>query len=520
MLRQGPVLGSRDAAGVSPPILPLNKVFSEIGEYCSTSGVLHTGTKSPQTNNNENGMKFLNFVLKKHRRLTSALRGTVAALAVTLILMPNSWAASRERVLHTFNIATAGFPVSGLAMDANENLYGTTRLGGVGGCSEGCGVVFKLTRNNKGGATYSVLHTFAGAFSDGGNPFGAPIVDSAGNVYGTTTNGGKGDCGVVYRLSPTAGGEYKETILHSFNRFTKRNDDGCGPESSLVSDAAGNLYGTTNKGGGGGVNGTFCDNGCGSVFKLAPNGDGTYIESVIHSFPGTKGNRDGQNPVGGVILDSAGNLWGSTPAGGNGNGTVFELTPNSDGTYTESTLFMFTGASTGFDPNTDLVIDQAGNIYGTAVNGGLGKGVVFKVTPQAGGGVKESVIHAFALCNATICPDGLFPSNGLTIDANGTLYGPLDPAGGASNHCSTRTPALGCGIVYKLTPNAKGKFAETILYRFRGFADGATPEDGRLVIDASGNIFGTTAEGGNSTACPSGPFGTPGGCGVVFEVTP
>ena len=470
-------------------------------------------------------MNCKDFVLKKHRSLTSklswALRGTVAALAVTLILMPNSWAANRERVLHTFNLATAGDPVSGLATDANGNLYGTTRLGGPGSCSEGCGVVFKLTKNSKGGVTYSVIHTFAGAFSDGGNPFGAPIVDSAGNVYGTTPNGGHAGCGVVYRLSPTTGGEYKETILHSFNKFNKRNDDGCNPESYLVSDAAGNLYGTTNTGGGGGVNGTFCDNGCGSVFRLAPNGDGTYAESVIHSFPGTKGNTDGRNPVGGMVFDSAGNLWGSTQGGGSvGDGTVFELTANSDGTYTESTLYSFTGASTGFFPNTDLVIDKAGNLYGTAVNGGKGHGVVFKVTPKPGGGVKESIIHAFALCNDTVCPDGIFPFNGLTIDANGTLYGTVDLGGGASNQCSTGTPALGCGIVYKLTPNAQGKFTETILYRFQGFADGATPGDDRLVIDADGNIFGSTAEGGNSTACPSDGFGTPGGCGVVFEVTP
>jgi uncharacterized repeat protein (TIGR03803 family) len=470
-------------------------------------------------------MNFKDFVLRKRRSLTSALswalRGTVVAVAVTLILMPNSWAASSERVLHTFDIATAGFPVSGLAMDANGNLFGTTLRGGRGTCGEGCGVVFKLTKNSKGGATYRVIHSFVGAFSDGGNPFGAPIVDSAGNVYGTTTIGGKGDCGIVYRLSPTAGGEYKETILHSFNKFNKRNEDGCNPESYLVSDAAGNLYGTTNTGGGGGVNGTFCDNGCGSVFKLAPNGDGTYTETVIHSFPGTKGNTDGRNPVGGMVFDSAGNLWGSTQAGGNGNGTVFELTPNSDGTYTESTLFRFTGVSTGFDPNTDLVIDKAGNLYGTATNGGLnnGNGVVFKVTPQPGGGVKESIIHTFPRCNATVCPDGVSPFNGLTIDANGTLYGTVDLGGGASDQCGA-PPAFGCGIVYKLTPNAQGKFTETILYRFQGFADGAKPEDDRLVIDASGNIFGTATEGGNTTACHSNGEFDPGGCGVVFEVTP
>ena len=233
-------------------------------------------------------MNFKDFVLKKHRGLKSALswvlRGTVAALAVTLILIPNSWAASGETVLHTFDIATAADPVTGLTMDASGNLYGTARLGGPGACGAGCGVVFKLTKTGKGGFTYSILHTFAGPLSDGGNPFGAPLLDSAGNIYGTTADGGEAGCGVVYRLSPMAG-EYQETILHSFNKFVHRNKDGCNPGSYLIFDAAGNLYGTTNKGGGGGVNGTFCDNGCGTVFKLTPEKHGKYKESVIHSFP-------------------------------------------------------------------------------------------------------------------------------------------------------------------------------------------------------------------------------------------
>src|ERR1700722_15143339 len=200
-------------------------------------------------------MNFKDFVVKKRRRLTSVLswvlRGTVAALAVTLILMSNSWASS-ETVLHTFDIATAADPVTGLATDADGNLYGTTRLGGPGACGAGCGVVFKLTKTGKDGFTYSILHTFAGPLSDGGNPFGAPILDSAGNVYGTTADGGEAGCGVVYRLSPMAG-EYQETILHSFNKFVPRNKDGCNPGSYLIFDAAGNLYGTTNKGGGGRV---------------------------------------------------------------------------------------------------------------------------------------------------------------------------------------------------------------------------------------------------------------------------
>ena len=481
--------------------------------------------KNPKINQKENGMNFKDFVLKKHRGVKSALslalRGTVAALAVTLILIPNSWAASGETVLHTFDIATAADPVTGLTMDASGNLYGTARLGGPGACGAGCGVVFKLTKTGKGGFTYSILHTFAGPLSDGGNPFGAPLLDSAGNIYGTTADGGEAGCGVVYRLSPMAG-EYQETILHSFNKFVHRNKDGCNPGSYLIFDAAGNLYGTTNKGGGGGVNGTFCDNGCGTVFKLTPEKHGKYKESVIHSFPGTKGNTDGRNPVGGLVFDSAGNLWGSTSVGGvGGAGTVFELTPNPDGTYAESTLYSFTGASTGFFPNTNLVIDQAGNLYGTTVNGGLnnGDGVVFKVTPQPGGGVEESIIHTF-FCNDVACNDGVSPFNGLTIDANGTLYGTVDLGGGASGQCGGGTPDLGCGIVYTLTPNPQGEFTETILYRFQGFADGAEPMGDHVVVDASGNIFGTTSEGGNSTACPGVLGVSPGGCGVVFEVTP
>jgi hypothetical protein len=133
--------------------------------------------------------------------------------------------------------------------------------------------------------------------------------------------------------------------------------------------------------------------------------------------------------------------------------------------------------------------------------------------------VEESIIHTF-FCNAMVCNDGVTPFNGLTIDANGTLYGAVDLGGGASGQCGGGAPDLGCGIVYTLTPNPQGEFTETILYRFQGFADGAEPMGDHLVVDASGNIFGTTAEGGDSTACPSDGPGTPGGCGVVFEVTP
>lgn len=458
---------------------------------------------------------------------------SVAALIITF--KQTGWAAGTEVVLHKFSIPTpfsgAGFPFSGLAMDTKGNLYGTTNLGGPGTCGSGCGAVFKLTKGSNDDFTYSVIHTFAGSLTDGGNPSGAPILDSAGNVYGTAATGGEAGCGVVYKLSPNASGRYDEIVLHSFNSHPL-DDDGCNPESFLVFDKAGNLYGTTNKGGGGGINGTFCLNGCGSVFKLAPNGDGTFTESVIHSFPGTPGNTDGQNPVGGLVLDNSGNLWGTTFVGGNtgpsclavgpppGCGVVFELSPTMGGDWKETALFRFSNNSTGFNPSDGLVIDHAGNLYGLTENGGLGNGAVFKLTPEAAGGFKETLIHQFALCGATACPDGVHPSNGLTIDANGNLFGTVDFGGGASFDCSAGSGvALGCGVVFKFTPNANGTFTESILYRFRGSSDGGQPSDDRLVIDANGNIFGTTANGGN---VPPGSFSCPGtqGCGVVFEVKP
>jgi uncharacterized repeat protein (TIGR03803 family) len=397
---------------------------------------------------------------------SAVLAAMVTAIAAT------SWAASSETVLHTFSEFNTGIgPQSGLAIDAAGNLYGTTYQS-TSGCVPSCGNVFKLTKAIDGSFSFSVLHNFKGQPSDGAAPTGAPVLDSAGNLYGTTTNGGNG-CGVVYKLAPTGTGTYTETILHSFNHVPT-NNDGCAPYSTLTFDGAGNLYGTTNTGGGGGVGGTFCFNGCGTVFQLARSQDGTWKESVIHSFPGTSGSTDGQNPRGGVVFDSSGNLWGATQTGGNlpacfpfqdptGCGTVFELTPNSNGAWTESTLFAFSGESTGFNPWDGLIIDSADNLYGMTTNGGAGNGTVFKVTPQAGGGVTESIIHSFALCGPNRCPDGVHPFNGLTIDASGNLYGAVDMGGGAGSP-GVDTFVSGSGIVFKLTPNPDGSWNENILY--------------------------------------------------------
>ena len=447
------------------------------------------------------------------RATTGRAPRTLVALAVMLLPLAAVSPAATETVLHTFVDTSSnenGGPVSGLAADASGNLYGTTY--GTAACSVGCGQVFKMTRNSSG-FTFTTIYSFLGSIAgDGSNPNGAPILDSQGNIYGTTVFGGNGS-GVVYKLSAEPNGTYRETVLHVFG--ASGGNDGTQPYSTLVFDKAGNLYGTTNQGGGG-AGGTFCLNGCGTVYKLAPNANGSWTESVIHSFPGTKGNTDGQNPHGGLVFDAAGNLWGTTQTGGNmraclafgdptGCGTVFELTPQSNGQWVESTLFAFRGEATGFNPWDGLVIDQAGRLYGMTTNGGGGNGAVFQLTPGTGGRVTETIIHPFAVCGQT-CPDGGNPFNGLTIDGAGNLYGTVDLGGNGGG-------PPGHGIVFKLTPNTDGTWTEDILYAFTGGADGGDPMDDRVVVDATGTVFGTTFNGGQTGICTQG-------CGVVFQVIP
>jgi hypothetical protein len=444
--------------------------------------------------------------------LATLVLATLVLANLVLPLEAKSSAGTNEVILHSYvdTISSEnGGPISGLAMDATGNLYGTTY--GVGSCSTGCGSVFKLTKQSNGTFTYQDIYNFVGGASDGENPYGAPILDSAGNIYGTTQNGGFG--GVLYKLSPSANGSYKETILHNFGESNP--NDGTQPFSTLAFDKAGNLYGTTNQGGGG-FGGTFCLNGCGTVFELSPNADGTWTESVIHSFTGDAGVTDGQNPHGGVVFDKAGNLWSTTETGGNlescsqfgdftGCGTVFELTPQANGQWVESTLFEFTGEATGFNPWDGLVIDKAGNLYGMVTNGGGGNGAVFKLAPQAGGGVTETIIHAFAVCGAT-CTDGANPFNGLTMDASGNIYGTTDLGGGGGS-------ATGSGIAFKLSPRSNGTWTESILHRFTGGIDGGDPLEDHVVVDSAGDVFGTTFNGGPHSLCPEG-------CGVIFELKP
>jgi uncharacterized repeat protein (TIGR03803 family) len=267
--------------------------------------------------------------------------------------------AGTKIVLFAFSGPDGANPWADLVRDAAGNLYGTTAAGGSGNCNNGsgCGTVFLISANG----TETVLHSFAGGVADGQTPFAGLLRDADGNLYGTTNAGGTAGFGTVFELSATG----TETILHNFAGYLT---DGMYPQAGLVRDKAGDLFGTTLEGGAYGY---------GTVFKLNKTGK----EKLLYSFGST--GTDGKNPGAGLVRDTAGNLYGTTEAGGgtgcngNGCGTVFELTK----ARVEKVLYSFDTANAGAVPFAALILDAAGDLYGTTSNGGAGFGTVFKITP-------------------------------------------------------------------------------------------------------------------------------------------
>jgi uncharacterized repeat protein (TIGR03803 family) len=319
--------------------------------------------------------------------------------------------------------------------------------------------------------TFTLLYSFKGP-PDGGNPYAGLIEDNHGNRYGTTYSGGMvnskcfdGACGTVFKLDAAG----KETVLH---RFTD-GKDGANPYGGLIRDAAGNLYGTTYTGGYIGVN--QCSYGCGTVFKIKPSGQ--FI--VLFSFHGS----DGGYPLGGLLRDAAGTLYGTTSVGGAyDSGTIFKL----DVRGKETVLYSFTGGADGAQPLAGLVQDVAGNLYGTAVLGGnicdgqgVGCGTVFKFDTKG----HETTLHTF-----TGYPnDGKFPPSSLVWDKAGNLYGTTEIGGNGQYNCN-----YGCGTIFKLQTNGK----EEVLYSFTGGADGGTPNASLLWDSTRREFYGTTVWGG------------------------
>ena len=249
-------------------------------------------------------------------------------------------------------------PLAGLTMGAGGNLFGTTNSGGAGGD----GTVFEISASG----TESILYSFS-VGTDGAYPDAPLAIDSAGNLYGMTYEGGANGDGVVFKLTYGFDGvtvNYTKSSLYSF----RGGADGINPDSPLIIDGSGNLYGTT--GSGGAAN-------SGVVFRIAPNG----AESILYTFSGAA---DGGDPAGGLIMDSAGALYGTTQRGGVfGYGTVFKLTPRSNSSYTETVLYSFSGGLDGADPLGGLIMDSAGNLYGTTLQGGVGGyGEIFEIKAQ------------------------------------------------------------------------------------------------------------------------------------------
>jgi uncharacterized repeat protein (TIGR03803 family) len=398
----------------------------------------------------------------------------VAVVASALLcLATRSAEAQIENVLHSFTNGTGdgAYPGAGLITDSSGNFYGTTSGGG----AHNYGTVFEVV-NSSGSYSEKVLYSFAGYPGDGAGPQAALVMDSSGNLYGTTTTGGADNLGTVFELVNSSG-TYSEKVLYAFTY-----PGGAYPYGSLIIDGSGNLYGTTEYGGS--VYG-------GTVFELV-NSAGTYTEQVLYSFTNSGG--DGGYPYGGVIVDGSGNLYGTTSQGGaNGFGTVFELV-NSAGTYTEQVLYSFTNSGgDGADPYAALVMDSSGNLYGMTQVGGVGSGgTVFELV-NSSGTYSEKVLYGFLPSDG----DGSSPYFGaLIMDSKGNLYGTTPNGGGGRQ----------AGTVFELV-NSSGTYTENVLYSFgSGCGDGNIPR-GALVMDSSGNLYGTTVGGGTSNV------------GTVFSLT-
>jgi uncharacterized repeat protein (TIGR03803 family) len=400
-------------------------------------------------------------------------------------MSPAAWAVDYG-ILHSFGQANVS-PSSGLTVDDHGNAYGTTAPG----CGAGAGTVYEMSPTSG----YHQLYHFSCYGSGGNNPQGNLAVDSAGNLYGTTTYGGNSSdgcsssrrtCGTVFELSPPPDGvgSWTETLLYAF--CSQANcTDGANPQSGVIIDSEGNLYGTT----------------FGVVFELSPppGGNGPWTETVLHTE---------KYLYGSLVFDNVGNLYGTTTGGGvNGGGTAFELSPAANG-WIETVLYNFCSqpsCADGDQPSSSLTFDGSGNLYGTTSTGGRpgcvydgssGCGTVFELTPNINGSWTETILHAFSRS------DGATPLAAVVLDPAGNVYGTTYLGG--SPACDG--DGFGCGTVFRLTP--KNGLWSASVFRFAGYQTGSNPA-APLTLDSTGNVYGTTTIGGRGTL-PRG---------VVFRIT-
>ena len=360
--------------------------------------------------------------------------------------------------------------------------------------------VFALSISGSSMATEKKLHNLGGG-TDGSGPLGTLVSDAAGNLYGTTNFGGNY---TAYPCTLGCGTVFELSPDGNGGYTTKKlhnfgsGTDGGHPQAGLIFDASGNLYGTTLIGG---------DHSFGTVFEMTPNGDGTWTEKKLHNFGSDS--TDGHSPGSRLVFDTAGNLYGTTLGGGSyGGGTVFEMSPNGSGGWTEKKLHNFGSTIAGGNtPTAGVVFDNNGNLYGTTYWGGnsscasgLGCGTVFELSPNGSGGWTTFKLHNFGIAQT----DGVAPSASLLLDAAGNLYGTT--SGGGS---------YGAGTVFEMSPNGSGGWTEKKLHNFgSSYTDGIIPES-ELIFDTAGNLYGVTNQGGSYNQCDGGL-----GCGTAFRLTP
>lgn len=418
--------------------------------------------------------------MKTLHRFSGVIAFAILCLGLTLDVQ--SALAQDYQVIHNFTGAEGAFPGS-LTMDSSGNIYGTSAGGGLGDD----GTVFEMSPSQSGWGL-TTLYEFTGG-TDGSNPVAKVIFGPDGGLYGMTEYGGGGSCnsggklgcGTVFELKPSAipcsPCQWTETVLYRFAGGA----DGALPLAEPIFDNAGNIFGTTSGGG--------CEAGCGTVFELTPSSHG-WTETQIHTFG--NGNDDGLEPATALTFDTYGKLYGTTLYGEakKSLGTAFQLTLSAGG-WTESVIYQF--SFIGGHPRSVLLLDSTGNLYGAlSLAGANGSASIFELTPS-GGSWNATVLHYFDAATT------IGPVADISMDNSGNIYGTT--YGGASS-C---TPEA-CGTIFELARSGGG-WTYTQLYDFPGGSDGQWPTS-NVVIDASGNLFGTASAGGTDNL------------GVVFEAQP
>ena len=424
-------------------------------------------------------MKHPSLSLANDRCWFSTAAAMAIVFALTVVLMQSAQAQTYT-VLHNFTggpgIGGPGggqTPLAGITIDGAGNLYGTTLYGGT---STEYGLIFKLVHQHSI-FIFNPLYSFKGP-PDAANPYAKITIGPDGGLYGTTDLGGAPGSGTVFKVIPpptlckTASCPWYESLLYQFGY----SGDGGHPQSALVFDQNGNMYGSSGD--------TIC---CGVAYQFTHSGGG-WTKSTLHHFTG---GTDGSAPQGDVIRDHAGNLYGVTYRGGTNNGgVVYQLVPDGSG-WRENVLHSFDSANDGTNPMGGLVFDQAGNLYGTTTDGGpLNGGTAFMLS-HSGNSWTSTVIHSFQRTAR-----GPLPGASLAFDAAGNLYG-TTIYGGSSD----------VGSIFKLTPGSGG-WTYTVIKDFAfDCHDGCLPFSD-VIFDAGGNLYGTASSGGTK------------GLGVVWKITP